>query len=111
MTPESHGNAIGIGWADFTTRRLVDSIDYGAMYMNCLTANAPDVARIPMTMATDREALEAAAKTSGAAGPLRSVRVHSTLRLEECTSPRPSCPVEANSAWRCSLPAGATAAR
>ena len=83
VTPESHGNAIGIGWADFTTRRLVDLIDYGAMYMNCLTANAPDVARIPMTMATDREALEAAAKTSGAAGPLRIVRVHSTLRLEE----------------------------
>jgi Lactate racemase N-terminal domain len=83
VTPESHGNAIGIGWADFTTRRLVDAIDYGAMYMNCLTANAPDVARIPMTMATDREAIEAAAKTSGATGPLRLARVHSTLRLEE----------------------------
>ncbi|HEX2514247.1 MAG TPA: lactate racemase domain-containing protein [Chloroflexota bacterium] len=97
VTPESHGNAIGIGWADFTTRRLVDSIDYGAMYMNCLTANAPDVARIPMTMATDREALEAAAKTSGAAGPLRIVRVHSTLRLEEMYVSQALLPeVEAN---------------
>jgi hypothetical protein len=97
VTPESHGNAIGIGWADFTTRRLVDAIDYGAMYMNCLTANAPDVARIPMTMATDREALEAAAKTSGAAGPLRIVRVHSTLRLEEMYVSQALLPeVEAN---------------
>ncbi|HVG99016.1 MAG TPA: lactate racemase domain-containing protein [Chloroflexota bacterium] len=83
VTPESHGNAIGIGWADFTTRRLVDGIDYAAMYMNCLTANAPDVARIPMTMASDREAIEAAAKTAGAGGRLRLARVHSTLRLEE----------------------------
>jgi hypothetical protein len=83
VTPESHGNAIGIGWADFTTRRLVDAIDYGAMYMNCLTANAPDVARIPMTMASDREAIEAAVKTCAASGPVRMARVHSTLRLEE----------------------------
>ncbi|MGH2350939.1 MAG: lactate racemase domain-containing protein [Chloroflexota bacterium] len=83
VTPESHGNAIGIGWADFTTRRLVDAIDYPAMYMNCLTANAPDVARIPMTMASDREAIEAAVKTSAAGGSVRLARVHSTLRLEE----------------------------
>ncbi|MDQ3702157.1 MAG: nickel-dependent lactate racemase [Chloroflexota bacterium] len=83
VTPESHGNAIGIGWADFTTRRLVETIDYGAMYMNCMTANAPDVARIPVTMASDREAIEAAIKTSGAAQDVRLVRVHSTLRLEE----------------------------
>ncbi len=83
VTPESHGNATGIGWADFTTRRLVEAIDYGAMYMNCLTANAPDIARIPMTMASDREAIEAAIKTSGATGEIRLVRAHSTLRLEE----------------------------
>jgi hypothetical protein len=83
VTPESRGNAIGIGWADFTTRRLVEAIDYQAMYMNCLTANAPEVARVPMTMASDLEAIRAAIKTSGAAGPVRLARVHSTLHLEE----------------------------
>jgi hypothetical protein len=83
LTPESHGNAIGIGWADFTTRRLVDSIDYQAMYMNCLTANATDVARVPVTMPTDREAIEWAIKTATPPGPVRLARVHSTLRLEE----------------------------
>ncbi len=99
VSPESHGNAIGIGWADFTTRRLVDGIDYAAMYMNCLTANAPDVARIPMTMPGDREAIEAAAKTSSPAGPLRLVRVHSTLRLEELYVSEALLPeVEANPA-------------
>lgn len=83
VTPESHGNALGIGWADFTTRRLVEQIDPQAMFMNALTANAPDVARVPLALSTDREAIEAAIKTSAATGPLRLARVHSTLRLEE----------------------------
>jgi hypothetical protein len=83
VTPESHGNAIGVGWADFTTQRLVDSIDRAAMYMNCITANAPDVARIPISTPTDREAIELAIKTAAASGPVRLARVHSTLRLEE----------------------------
>jgi hypothetical protein len=83
VTPESHGNAIGIGWADFTTRRLVESIDRAAMEMNCITANAPDVARIPISTATDREAIELAIKTAAITAPVRLARIHSTLRLEE----------------------------
>lgn len=86
VTDESQGNAIGIGWADVTTAHLVDRIDYTAMYMNCLTANAPDVARVPMTMPNDREAIGIAIRTSGGAaapGEVRLVRAHSTLRLDE----------------------------
>jgi len=83
VTPESHGNATGVGWADFTTQRLVDQIDKQAMYMNCITANAPDIARIPITAVSDREAIELAIKTATPAGPVRLTRVHSTLRLEE----------------------------
>jgi len=83
VTPESHGNATGVGWADFTTQRLVDQIDKQAMYMNCITANAPDIARIPITAVSDREAIELAIKTATPAGPVRLARVHSTLRLEE----------------------------
>lgn len=86
VTDESRGNAIGIGWADVTTAHLVDRIDYASMYMNCLTANAPDVARVPMTMPNDREAIGIAIRTSGgSAAPdaVRLVRAHSTLRLDE----------------------------
>ncbi|HEX2034844.1 MAG TPA: lactate racemase domain-containing protein [Chloroflexota bacterium] len=83
VTPESRGNAIGIGWADFTTRRLVEAIDHQAMYMNCLTANAPELARIPIALDSDRAAIEAAIKTSGAGEAPRLARVHSTLHLEE----------------------------
>ena len=82
ITPESHGNALGVGWADFTTRRLVEQIDYDAMYMNCLTANAPDVGRVPITLDNDRVAVAAALKTAGAADTPRLARVHSTLQLE-----------------------------
>ncbi len=86
VTEESRGNAIGIGWADVTTNHLVSRIDYAAMYMNCLTANAPDIARVPMTMPNDREAISIAIRTSGgSASPdaVRLVHAHSTLRLEE----------------------------
>ena len=37
LTPETHGNANGIGLADLTTRRLVDSIDYKSTYTNVIT--------------------------------------------------------------------------
>ncbi len=83
VTPESHGNTIGIGWADFTTDRLVGAVDKQSMFMNCLTANAPDVARVPIALASDQLAIQAATKTAAATGPVRLARVHSTLRLEE----------------------------
>jgi hypothetical protein len=40
LTPESHGNAIGIGLADVTTTRLVQAMDKRATYINALTADA-----------------------------------------------------------------------
>ncbi|MCA1687979.1 MAG: hypothetical protein LC714_05190, partial [Actinobacteria bacterium] len=38
LAPGSHGNATGVGLADFTTRRLVEKIDHEATYLNCLTS-------------------------------------------------------------------------
>ena len=38
LTPETHGNAMGIGFADFTTRRVFDQIDHHATMMNAITA-------------------------------------------------------------------------
>ena len=50
--------------------------------MNCLTANAPDVGRVPITLDSDRVAVAAALKTAGADATPRLARVHSTLQLE-----------------------------
>lgn len=83
LTDESHGNATGIGAADFTTRRLADAIDFQKTYMNCLTASAPELAKLPMTLESDREAIEAALRTISLSGPPRIARVHSTLHLDE----------------------------
>ena len=83
LTPESHGNAVGIGHADFVTKRLADKINYYDLYMNALTANNPSVAKIPITLETDKIAIETAFKSActDVAAP-RVVRIYSTLHLE-----------------------------
>ena len=58
LTEESHGNAIGIGLADFTTTRLVKGMNHRFTYVNALTAVQPQVAKIPIYFDTDREAIE-----------------------------------------------------
>ena len=83
LTPESHGNAVGIGHADFVTKRLADKINYYDLYMNALTANNPSVAKIPITLECDKIAIETAFKSACTDVPApRVVRIYSTLHLE-----------------------------
>jgi hypothetical protein len=84
LTPASHGNAHGIGQADFTTVRLVRSLDRGAMMLNAVTAGNPEGARVPIAVATDREAVDAALASLGLgdAAEARIVRIRNTLRLD-----------------------------
>ncbi|MGB8166947.1 MAG: lactate racemase domain-containing protein [Chthoniobacteraceae bacterium] len=58
LTPETHGNAIGIGMADATTARLVREMDPRVTSINSLTALTPQSAKIPIAFDTDREAIE-----------------------------------------------------
>jgi hypothetical protein len=85
LTPESEGNAVGIGMADVTTRRLVDKINYQAMYMNAITSGVPEGAKVPMTFDTDREAIQVALGMIGLTPPERArvVRIKTTLHLTE----------------------------
>jgi hypothetical protein len=57
LTDDTEGNASGIGMADIVLRRAVDRMDPVATYMNMITAKAPQGARIPLTVETDRQAL------------------------------------------------------
>lgn len=84
LTPETHGNANGIGLADVTTRRLVDSIDFKATYANAMTSTFLNRAYIPIVGGNDREAIEIALAASGNGGnpDARVVRIRSTLELE-----------------------------
>ncbi|MHB1131736.1 MAG: nickel pincer cofactor-dependent isomerase, group 22 [Chloroflexota bacterium] len=81
LTEESHGNALGIGMADLTTRRLVNKINFQAMYTNVTTTNFFTTGKVPVTLESDREALELAFKTFKA-DETRAVRIKSTMDLE-----------------------------
>ncbi|MBM4439411.1 MAG: hypothetical protein FJ027_03255 [Candidatus Rokubacteria bacterium] len=85
LTEDSHGNATGIGNADFTTRRLVEKIDMKPTLINTITACAPGMAKIPATFETDREAIETALSCIGLtkAEDARVIRIRSTLVLGE----------------------------
>ncbi|MFQ3619966.1 MAG: lactate racemase domain-containing protein [Spirochaetales bacterium] len=60
LSDETHGNAIGIGMADFTTKRVFDKTDFDATYPNALTATVVNGVKMPMVLKNDREALQAA---------------------------------------------------
>jgi len=84
VTEESHGNALGIGMADYITKRLFDKIDYPSMAVNCLTGMIPENGRVPVFFERDRDALSAAHDNSGVLRPqdLRILWVKNTLELE-----------------------------
>jgi hypothetical protein len=84
LTDVSEGNAIGIGDADFTTRRLVEKIDAHKTAMNCVTACGPEGGRIPLNYSTDREAIAAALMTIRpyTLDDLKIVHIKNTLELK-----------------------------
>lgn len=86
LTPETHGNALGIGMADVTTRKLVSQIDYQQGYMNAFTSKiVMDTVKVPMTLDSDKEAIAVALKTCVAVQPgmHKVVRIKNTLHLGE----------------------------
>ena len=85
LTEKTHGNAVGIGSADFTTDRLVEKIDMHATYINAITGQAYGVAAIPMHYPTDREILDIALESLGLIPPedAKIVWIRNTLDLGE----------------------------
>jgi len=86
LTPETEGNALGVGMADITTRKLVSKIDYKKGYMNAFTSKIVlATVKIPMTLESDREAIAAAIQTCVCVEPGQEkvVRIKNTLELSE----------------------------
>lgn len=87
VSDESHGNAIGLGLADFIPFRILEKIDLRSTYINAMTSGlgGPQRAQIPIAMPTDRDAVAAAILTCGRADLERAriVRLRDTLDLEE----------------------------
>lgn len=85
VSPESHGNAVGVGLADLTTDRLLKAIDPVPFRMNTLTSCFLHRAKLPIGMASDRDCIDMSLKTSWVPdwSKVRMAVIPNTLELEE----------------------------
>jgi len=87
VSDPSHGNAVGLGLADFVPFRVLEKLDLRSTYINAMTAGlgGPQRAQVPIAMATDRSTVAAAILTCGRADldGVSLVRMRSTLDLED----------------------------
>jgi hypothetical protein len=83
LTDESDGNGVGMGNADYITRRLFDKVDLRITALNAMTACAPSGATTPIVLDDDKEALAGAIRTARHRSEgSRVVFVRDTLALE-----------------------------
>ena len=80
LTEESHGNATGVGMADLITDRLRDKIVWPVTKTNCLTSGFVAGMKLPLSLPSDREAIETAALLHDRQ-PLRAAIIQDTLHL------------------------------
>lgn len=85
LTPEAHGNGLGLGLADFMTAEAANSLDLYAMYMNSCTSTFTERVRLPIVLADEKEVLQAAAATCWRlnGGDARLCIIRSTLHLDQ----------------------------
>lgn len=85
LTPETTGNAHGIGLADVITQHAFDQIDLEMTWVNSLTAGSLACGRIPIAVPGDDEAIAAAvgAVPGKPADEVTIVRIRDTLSLSE----------------------------
>ena len=84
-TPLTGGNVNGIGVVDVTTQRVFDKLSFAETYPNALTSTATTAVKIPMVMADDRRAIQAAIRTSTIPDPaaVRLAWIRDTLSLDQ----------------------------
>ncbi len=87
LTPATHGNATGIGLADFMTRRLYEKIDLPLTTLNIFTSGGLLRGRLPLVYEDDEQVIDMALRHVFRSHPedreqARIVRIGSTLDLE-----------------------------
>ncbi|HEV3339989.1 MAG TPA: lactate racemase domain-containing protein, partial [Pirellulales bacterium] len=85
LTEETHGNASGIGLAEFCTTRAMNQVDPVKTRINCLTSGNVAACMVPVNFDTDREILDTALPTIGLTQPIdaKILWIRNTLRLAE----------------------------
>jgi len=85
LTEPTHGNATGLGMAEFCRTRVIEKTDIKITRINCLTGGHPTAAMLPLDYPTDREVLDAALPTIGLTAPphAKLMWAHNTLEVAE----------------------------
>ncbi|GIW97705.1 MAG: hypothetical protein KatS3mg111_1038 [Pirellulaceae bacterium] len=85
LTPQTHGNASGIGLAEMCHRRVLEQMDVAATRMNCITANHITGAMLPVDFPNDRTAVHTACQMAGYLPPsqVSIAWIQDTLHLDE----------------------------
>jgi hypothetical protein len=84
VSEESHGNIVGIGFADLATDRIVEKMDPEPFRINVLTSCFLERARIPITLPTDEEVVRVCLETCWRIRPeeARVVLIPNTLEVD-----------------------------
>ena len=85
LSEATHGNAVGIGIFDVTTRKVLDQLDMESMYANDIALGCLDDCKIPLVAADGAEAVRVAITVLRGNDPsrLKIVRIRDTLHLGE----------------------------
>lgn len=85
LTEETHGNATGLGMAEFCRTRVVGQTDVRKTRINCLTGGHVPAAMFPLDYETDRDILDVALTQIGLAEPpnAKLLWIHNTLDVVE----------------------------
>lgn len=83
LTPQSHGNGLGVGLASAITRRIFDQLDADAMYTNCITSTVIRSAMVPCVLNTDKEAIQFCIRTCNGIDQKRPrvIRLQNSLHI------------------------------
>ncbi|BEU88050.1 lactate racemase domain-containing protein [Selenomonas sp. TAMA-11512] len=84
LSPETHGNAIGLGYASATTTRVFRQLNFAAMYPNAITCTVLGGVRVPLVMESDKECIQCCVRTCNEIDKTRAriVRIANSLHLE-----------------------------
>ncbi len=91
LTPESHNMGTGAFFADFASRKMVNSVDWSATWTNCVTCNLSAGRGIPIYLNSDQEALQATLQTLSPRKPeeLKILWAKNSLELSHFAVSRP----------------------
>jgi hypothetical protein len=105
LTPESGGNAVGMGNADLVHERFYRKVDLERTYINAQTSLKPGSVRLPMYLPSDRAALNFALGSLGSPDPekQRVAWIRNTLDLNRIAISEPlACEAANLSRWQLS---------